>query len=112
MSGAPFDVAHRETAELSLIEKTCPDCRGTRRPEGRGVIVAGTAAVDAARLIQVPCRLMDLGNTVLVIEHDLARPAGLAHRGVSGRTAPVGEYGPGPHGSSSGPGPLRLSLPR
>ncbi|MFC9229760.1 hypothetical protein ACFTZI_12465 [Streptomyces decoyicus] len=58
-------------AEQSPIKKACPDYRGTRRPEGGcGVTAAGPAAVDAARLVQVLCRIMDLGNSVLVIEHD------------------------------------------
>ncbi|WP_405407401.1 hypothetical protein [Streptomyces decoyicus] len=66
------DVAHREKAEQSPSTKTCPERRGMRRPEGRsGITFTGPMAVDAARLIQVRCRSVDLGNTVLVIEHDL-----------------------------------------
>ncbi len=85
------DVAHREKAEQPLMQEDLPALPWHAPPRGQGrVIVAGPAAVDAARLIQVLCRIMDLGNTVLVIEHDLAQPAGLAHRGVFGRTAPVG----------------------
>ncbi|MEU9484931.1 hypothetical protein AB0D83_14890 [Streptomyces decoyicus] len=62
---------YREKAEQAPVKKACPDRRGARQPEGRGgVTVAGPAAVDAARLVQVLCRSMDLGNTVLVIEHD------------------------------------------
>ncbi|MFD3417933.1 hypothetical protein [Streptomyces decoyicus] len=63
-------VAHREGRAVT-IKKTCPDCRGTRRPEGRGGVTgAGPAAVDAAGPVQVLCSSIDLGDTVLVIEHD------------------------------------------
>ncbi|MGW8400558.1 excinuclease ABC subunit UvrA [Streptomyces lydicus] len=45
------DAAYREKAERSLLQETCPDCRGSRlRPESRGVTVAGVTLVDAARL--------------------------------------------------------------
>src|SRR5256884_292609 len=57
---------YRDKLEEFLVTQTCPDCAGTRlRPESRVVTVNGQTIIAVSR------RLRDLGNTVLVIEHDL-----------------------------------------
>ncbi|MCA2214971.1 excinuclease ABC subunit UvrA [Jidongwangia harbinensis] len=45
------DTAYREKTERLLVNRTCPDCLGTRlRPRSRAVTVAGLGITDAARL--------------------------------------------------------------
>lgn len=45
------DADYREKTERLLVNRTCPDCGGTRlRPESRAVTVAGIGIVEAARM--------------------------------------------------------------